>query len=187
MIDDMGSFRIDVEIGNPAGVGPRRAHGGHNMKLPRILRGILKTAATWGIAWVPCTAALLGLAALFGAPIPSAAVIPLLIRSAIGGALNGAVFSVALAIAGRNKTPETLSGGLLIACGTIGGAFFPALLLGVLASTSVSLPMIVVPVNLLIGGLMGATFAVITLQAIRHAATLPAPSESPDELPAATA
>lgn len=156
------------------------------MKLPRVLRGILKTAATWGIAWVPCTAALLGLGALFGAPIPAAVFISLLIRSAIGGALNGAVFSVALAIAGRNKTPETLSGGVLIACGAIGGAFFPALLLGVLASTSVSLPMIVVPVNLVIGALMGATFAGITLKAIRHAATLPAPSESPDELSAAT-
>jgi len=113
--------------------------------------------------------------------------ISLLIRSAIGGALNGAVFSVALAITGRDKTPETLSGGLLIACGAIGGAFFPALLLGALATTGVTLPMIVVPVNLLIGGLMGATFAGITLKAIRHAATLPAPSESPDELPAATA
>lgn len=156
------------------------------MKLPRVLRGILKTAVTWGIAWVPCTAALLGLGALFGAPIPAAVFISLLIRSAIGGALNGAVFSVALAIAGRNKTPETLSGGVLIACGAIGGAFFPALLLGVLASTSVSLPMIVVPVNLVIGALMGATFAGITLKAIRHAATLPAPSESPDELSAAT-
>ena len=46
---------------------------------------------------------------------------------------------------------------ILIACGALGGAFFPALLLGALA-----------------------------LQAIRHAAKLPAPSESPDELPAAT-
>ena len=59
-------------------------------------------------------------------------------------------------------------------------------MLGVLATTSVTLPMIVVPVNLAIGALMGATFAGITLKAIRHAATLPAPSESPDELPATT-
>jgi hypothetical protein len=157
------------------------------MKIPRMLRGILKTAVVWGIAWVPCTAALLGLAALFGNPIPGAAIIPLLIRSAIGGALNGAAFSVALAIAGRNKTPETLSGALLIACGAIGGAFFPALLLGALATTGVTMPMIVVPVNLLIGALMGTTFAAVTLTAIRRGATLPAASESPDELPAATA
>jgi hypothetical protein len=156
------------------------------MKIPRILRGILKTAALWGIVWVPFTAALLGLGMLFGAPIPAAAIISILIRSAIGGALNGAVFSVALAIAGRNKTPETLSGRLLIACGAIGGAFFPALMLGALATTSVTVPLIVVPVNLAFGALMGTAFAAITLKAIRHAATLPAPSALPDELPAAT-
>ena len=156
------------------------------MKFPRILRGILKTAVTWGIAWVPCTAAFLGLAALFGAPLPAAAVIAILIRSALGGALNGAVFSIALAIAGRNKTPETLSAPLLIACGAIGGAFFPALLLGAIAGTSISLPLVAVLVNIGIGALMGTTFAGITLKAIRHAAKLPAPSESPDELPTAT-
>jgi hypothetical protein len=161
-----------------------------DMKFPRILRGILKSAVTWGIAWVPFTAAFLGIATLFGAPIPGAVVIPILIRAAIGGAINGAVFSVALAIAGRNKTPETLSGGVLIACGAIGGAFFPALMLGALTATSITLPMIAVLLNIGIGALMGTAFAGITLKAIRHAAMLPAPPGEdlnvlPTESPAA--
>jgi len=43
------------------------------MKIMRVLRGMLGTALTWGLAWVPLSVGFIGLYALPGAPeLPSA-------------------------------------------------------------------------------------------------------------------
>jgi predicted membrane protein len=147
------------------------------VKLPRLLRGILGTAVTWGLASLPISAAFLGVLALFGVGPPAGLLIPILVRSAIGGAINGAVFAVALAITGRRKTPETLSAGLLVACGAIGGAFFPALTMGViLTQTTAVIPAAAVLWSIGSGALIGAALAGVTLRAIRRAARLDDPS-----------
>ncbi len=92
------------------------------MRIVRILRGIVLTALTWAVAWVPVSLILIGLATLFGAHLATGFLGRYLIIQAIVGAINGGVFASILAIAGRRKTFETLSMPWIAACGAIGAA-----------------------------------------------------------------
>ena len=116
-----------------ASVGPMQKRT--SMRILRILRGIVKTALTWAVVWVPVSLIPFGLAALVGSPLPPGVLGPLLITQAVMGAINGGVFASVLAIAGRRKTFETLSLPWIAACGAVGGALFPVAIQAVLFAT----------------------------------------------------
>ena len=113
----------------------------------------------------------------------------LLVRQAIAGALNGAVFGAALAILGRRRTFESLRYGLFALCGAIGGAVFPLLMTGVLITTvSATIPLQAVIFSTAISGFLGTVCAVESLRLARRAPTLSAGvGDEPKQLASHTA
>jgi len=144
------------------------------MRILRILRGILKTALTWAVVWVPFSLIPFGLAALVGSPLPPGVLGPLLITQAVMGAINGGVFASVLAIAGRRKTFETLSLPWIAACGAVGGALFPVAIQAVLfATVHPSIPATAWVSALVTNAVLGAGCATMTLSVARRAPALP--------------
>ena len=146
------------------------------MRILRVLKGIATSAAIWSAAWVPLTVGLAGVSALFGMPLPPREIWGLLLlRQAIGGALNGAVFGSALAVLGRRRTFESLHYGLFALCGAIGGAGFPLLISGVLSTTvSGTIPVQALIFSTITSGFLGTVCAVESLRLARRAPALPA-------------
>ena len=160
------------------------------MRILRVLKGIATTAAIWAVAWVPLTIGLASLSALFGMPQPPREIWGiLLLRQAIGGALNGAVFGAALAVLGRRRTFESLHYGLFAACGAIGGAVFPVLLTGVMVTTvSVALPVGAMVFGIALSSFLGTVCAVESLRLARRAPALSiGASDEPKQLMSNTA
>ncbi len=148
------------------------------MRISRILSGILKTALTWAVVWVPISLIPLGVAALFGARLASGVWGPFLISQALMGAINGAVFAGVLAIAGRRKTFETLSLPWIASCGGVGAAMFPFVFRAVLLTAlDVPMPAMALLSTLVSNAVLGAGLATLTLSIARRAPALPA-SES---------
>jgi hypothetical protein len=145
-----------------------------NVRLLRVLKGIATSAALWAVAWVPLTVGLAGVTALFGAPLPPREIWGvLLLRQAIVGALNGAVFGAALAILGRRRTFESLRYGLFAACGAIGGAVFPVVVTGVMLAVYDSLPLSAMVFSTGMSSFLGAVCGVESLRLARRATALP--------------
>jgi len=144
------------------------------MHIRRLLRGIVKTALTWAVVWVPVSLIPLGLATLFGASLPLRALVPLVISQAVMGAINGGVFASVVAIAGRRKTFETLSLPWIAACGAGSAALFPFVVRAILFATiDIALPARVLLWALATNAVLGAGCAAMTLSIARRAPVLP--------------
>jgi hypothetical protein len=144
------------------------------MRIARLLRGIVKTAITWAVVWVPLSLIPFGLATLFGARPPSRVLVQILISQLVTAAINGGVFASVLAIAGRRKTFETLSLRWIAACGAVGGVVFPVLGRAlVYATLDVRIPATALVGSLVTNAVLGAGLATMTLSLARRAPALP--------------
>lgn len=145
------------------------------MRILRVLKGIATSAAIWGAAWIPLTVALSGVAALFGMPQPPRELWGLLLlRQGIAGALNGAVFGATLAVLGRRRAFESLHYGLFAVSGAIGGAVFPLLMTGLVATTtSAAIPFQAIVFSTAMSAFLGTVCAVESLRLARQAPALP--------------
>lgn len=145
------------------------------MRIAPVFRGIVKTALTWAVIWVPFSLIPIGLAALFGAELPLRVLGSLVAGQAVTGAINGAVFAGLLAVAGRRRTFESLSLPWIAGLGAIGGALFPFALRATLLSTmDVAIPATALVSGLITSALLGAGCASLTLSIARRAPGLPA-------------
>ena len=147
------------------------------MKLLRILRGVLGTAAAWSLACVPLTLAAWGVVAALGGAFPPQRLLgAMLVGAAARGAVSGAVFAVLLAIAGRHRSFATLRFRDMLIWGAVGGVLVPLVGLGVHAfSTSVSLSALGVSTGLFLTSAVGAVTAAATLWMARRAPELKEP------------
>jgi hypothetical protein len=128
----------------------------------------------WSAAWIPVSLIRFGVATLFGASLPPGVLILLLINGTFVGAINGGVFAVVLAIAGRRKTFEALSLPWVAACGAVGAALFPLALRGILLATfDFRIPAAALVWDLATNAVLGAGCATLTLSIARRAPALP--------------
>ena len=147
------------------------------MRFLRLLRGVIRTAVTWVVLWVPISLVPLGLAILGGNPFPEGALRAFLVTQTVAGLFNGVVFASVVAVAGRKRTFDALSMPWMAACGAVGGAAGPSLIAGVmLSNNSIALPASVVLGTLITNGLLGAGLASLTLSVARRAPEVPAAS-----------
>ena len=144
------------------------------MKIARLLRGIAGTALTWALAWAPLTVALTAIFALVGGvPPPRDIWGVLLLRQAIVGAINGAVFASTLALFGRRQTLSTLRSGRVALYGAIGGSGFPVLTtLVVVRMAHVALPATALVALIVTNAVLGASLAVGSLSLAQRAPEL---------------
>lgn len=145
------------------------------MRIPRLLRGIVKTALMWAAVWVPVSLIPLGLSTLLGGvSLPFRVLIPVVISQAMMGAINGGIFASVVAIAGRRKTFETLSLPWIAACGAVSAAVFPFVLRTILFATiDIAVPVTVLVWGLATNAVLGAGCAAMTLSIARRAPALP--------------
>lgn len=152
------------------------------MRIGRLLKGIAVTAVTWGAAWPALTIAFAGIAALVGAGFPPREVWKiLLIRSVVGGAMNGAVFATALAAVSRRQTVMSLRMSRVMPCGALGGAVVPllttAIFIGVRRHSVVvpaALPVLQLALSIAASAAFGAVCAGVSLRLARGAPEVPA-------------
>ena len=149
------------------------------MKIVRIIRGILGTAAAWGLAWIPLTVATWSIGAALGAQLP-----PLrfwgmmLVGAAIRGAITGTVFATVVAIAGRHREFKALRLRHMIVWGGIGGLVGAALNLSAyLLNSSLAIPLVPLGLSLGFSSLLGALSGAGTLYVARRAPELGAPRQ----------
>jgi hypothetical protein len=141
----------------------------------RRLRAILFTATLWATAWGIGTVVFLGLVWLFNQPLPlSSPLLRLAFRTSLlaaaTGALGGAAFAVALMVAERNWSLQTLSRIRMAIWGALGGAALPAALMIVMRALPgfqvAGLPGLWGV--LLVGGAFGATLTTTHLTLARR-------------------
>ena len=151
------------------------------MRLIRFLRGALKTAVTWSLAWTPVSFIPMGLYAVFGGVLPEPRmIIGFAISQAVSGAINGFVFASVVAVMGRRKTFESISMRWIAACGAIGGALFPVVVRSVfLAANDFPLSALGLVSGLALNAAIGAGFAAASLSLARRAPQL-RPGETTD-------
>jgi len=139
------------------------------------IRGIVGTGLVWAVAWAPVGIAVgiyawlrlptdPGVSPLIFLPMPIAAF-------ATFGAVSGAAFATALAIAERRSSLDALSMRDTAAWGALGGLLFPILLV---AQTSVGSPLAAVVTMVFLGAAMGASSAAGTLYLARRRPSIPA-------------
>ena len=149
------------------------------MKLVRVLRGVLGTAAAWGLAWIPLTLATWSVSALFG-HVPSIEYWEsVVIGAAVRGAISGAAFATVLAIAGRRRTFASLRLRDMLRWGAVGGIVAPAITLGTIALTSAtSIPALTMGLGLGFASALGSVSAAGTLWLARKAPEIAAPTQT---------
>jgi hypothetical protein len=149
------------------------------MKLLRVLRGMVGTAVTWGLAWVPLTAAAnVAISVFAGANLPLRFWSMMLLSGAIRGAISGAVFAGALSIVARRRSFAELTFPQLMLCGAAGALIAPAVTFAVVMTVSkFAIPAGAIAINLLMSGGLGAACAAGTLYVARRAPALPAAEE----------
>lgn len=144
------------------------------MRIPPILRGIVATALTWAVVWVPFALIPFGFATLAGAHLPLRMFLALVAGQAITGALSGATFAGLLAIAGRRRTFESLRLPWIAGLGAVGGIVFPFAVRATLLTTmDVAVPVSALLSGLATSALLGAGCASLTLSIARRAPALP--------------
>lgn len=147
------------------------------MRLRRVLRGVLGTAAAWGLAWIPLTLVTWGIAALFGSGPPLEYWGPMIAFAAARGAMSGAGFATVLALAGRRRTFESLQMRDMVRWGAVGGILAPAVSLGVMALTTTAvIPALSFGLGLGFASVLGAVCAAGTLWIARRAPELTTPT-----------
>lgn len=144
------------------------------MKLLRVLRGILGTAAAWSVAWVPLTFATWSIAAILGSHVPPMRYWDvMLVSAAIRGFISGAAFAALLSLVGRRRSFSTLRFRHVAIWGAVGGLVAPAISLSAIAAGSVPLPPLTIGLSLGFSSLLGALSAAGTLHVARRAPELP--------------
>ena len=147
------------------------------MKIVRVIRGILGTAAAWGLAWIPLTFATWSIGAALGAQLPSLRFWGvMLVGAAIRGAITGAAFATVVAIAGRRREFGAIRLRHMLLWGGIGGLVGPAISLGVFLLDGVTIPLVPLGLSLGFSSLLGALSGAGTLYVARRAPELGAPS-----------
>ena len=161
------------------------------MKLIRVLRGVLGTAAAWSLAWIPLTLATWSITAAFSSHVPSLQQWgPIVIGAMVRGAISGAAFATVLAIAGRRHTFTSLRSRDMLLWGAVGGIVAPAITLGVIATTTTHvIPVLTMGLGLGFASALGAVSAAGTLWVARRAPELVSPTAPAAQLnaPAETA
>ena len=159
------------------------------MKLVRVLRGVLGTAAAWSLAWIPLTLASWSItAALFGNVPPFQYWGPIVVGAAVRGAISGAAFAAVLAVAGRRRTFASLRLRDMLLWGAVGGIVAPAITLGAIAlTTSGAVPALSMGLGLGMASVLGAVSAAGTLWVARRAPALNAPTTAQLNAPTETA
>jgi hypothetical protein len=149
------------------------------MRILRTLRGIAVTAVTWAVVWAPFSFVSIGLAAFAGQAFSPRLLAIIVANQIVVGAINGAVFAGALAIAGRRRTFESLSMPLMVACGAIGGTLFPFGIRTLILSAGFGIhqPVTTLVTTLITNALLGAGCAALSLKLARRA---PALGRGPD-------
>jgi len=143
------------------------------MRILRVLRGIVKTAVTWAVVWVPLSLIPLGISAFFGGYLTSRVLVAMVVSQALAGAINGTVFATVLALRGRRKTFESLSLPWIASCGAIGAVVFPVGVRAVLLSTlGFQLSPVAFAWTLVTNAALGAGLAAISLSVARRAPAL---------------
>ena len=147
------------------------------MKLVRILRGVLGTAAAWSLAWIPLTFVSWSIAAAFSSHVPGLQQWgPIVISAMVRGAISGAAFATVLAIAGRRRTFASLRLRDMLLWGAVGGIVAPAITLGVIATTTTHvIPALTMGLSVGMASALGALSAAGTLWAARRAPELASP------------
>lgn len=120
------------------------------MKVIRVLRGVLGTAAAWSLALIPLTLASWSVtAALFGGGPSLEHWAPMVIGAAVRGAISGAAFATVLAIAGRRRTFASLRLRDMVLWGAVGGIVAPTMTLGAIAfTTATAIPTLTIGLGL---------------------------------------
>jgi hypothetical protein len=161
------------------------------VKLIRVLRGVLGTAAAWSLAWIPLTLASWSIAAAFSGTVPPLQHwAPIVVGAMVRGAISGAAFATVLAIAGRRRTFASLRLRDMVLWGAVGGIVAPAITLGVIAATTAHIiPAVTMGLGLGMASVLGAVSAAGTLWVARRAPELAAPTATAPHLsaPAETA
>lgn len=144
------------------------------MKIPRILRGVLGTAASWAVAWTVLTLAIFGGAALFGADLPAWQFWPqILMGAARRGAISGAAFAGVLALIGRRRSFGALRFPELMLSGALGAVVAPLITIGALTlGTSIAIPPTAIAVSVALSSVFGAVTAGSALYVARRAPEL---------------
>jgi hypothetical protein len=150
------------------------------MKIVRVIRGILSTAAAWSIAWIPLTFAMWSVSAALGAHVPPFRFWGvMLVGAAIRGAITGAAFATVVAIAGRRREFGALRVRDMLLWGGIGGLAGPAISVAAfLLNGSVAIPLIPLGLGLGFSSLLGALSGAATLYVARRAPELGAGAPS---------
>lgn len=145
------------------------------MRIPRLLRGILSTAVTWALVWVPVSLVPLALLAATGVELPPGRVLGMIVLSqAVVGAVNGVVFASIVAIAGRRRTFESISMPWIATCGALGGVLFPFVTRAVLfASADLPIPAFAMLGTVVTNVVLGAACAAVSLKVARRAPAFP--------------
>ena len=157
------------------------------MKIVRVIRGILGTAAAWSIAWIPLTFATWSVAAVLGAHQPSIRFWgAILVGAAIRGAITGAAFATIVAIAGRRREFGAIRLRHMLLWGGIGGLVGAAITVGAFLMTSPAIvPVLDLGLGLAFSSFLGALSGAGTLYVARRAPELGAPSQGLLDAPTA--
>ena len=153
------------------------------MKILKVLRGMIGTAITWGLAWVPLSAGLWAASGLLGGP-PLEFWGPMLLGAGVKGAISGAAFGGFLSIVARRRSFSELTFPQLMACGAAGALIAPAITFAIIIGRDVLLPPWMIGYSMAVSALSGAVSAAGTLYAARRAPELAAADEiAIDEAP----
>lgn len=140
------------------------------MKLLRVLRGVVGTAVTWGLAWIPLTAGFYGVIDVIGPGLPFRFWSTLVFGAAFRGAISGAVFGGLLSLIARRRSFSELTFPQLMSCGAAGAIIAPGvtLALGGLV-THLAIPPAAIAFSLMMSAGMGIASAAGTLYVARRA------------------
>jgi hypothetical protein len=101
------------------------------MSLLRKVRGLLGTAVTWAIAWIPLGLIPIALIELLsGRPLHLAFLVRIAGALGVVGAISGLAFGTILAIAERRHTLSTVSARRVAFWGSLGALLAPGVSLG---------------------------------------------------------
>lgn len=146
------------------------------MKILKVLRGMIGTAVTWGLAWIPLSAGLWAASGLLGGP-PMELWGPLLLGAGVKGAISGAAFGGLLSLVARRRSFSELTFPQLMACGAVGALIAPAITFATLIGRDIVFPPWFIGYSMTVGALSGAVTAAGTLYAARRAPELAAADE----------
>ena len=148
------------------------------MKLLRVLRGMVGTAVTWGLAWVPMTIGFYTVLNLLGPGFEFPLWPGVVLGGAVRGAISGAAFAGVLSMVARRRSFSQLTFAQLMACGAAGAIIAPGVTLAIATTISqFTIPPAAIAFSLLMSAGMGAVSAAGTLYAARRAPTLAAAEE----------